>query len=80
MNPNVFAGGTTQQCVLLSTFEAHEGMQGTFAEQRSPGRQRQTRGPQAEAGRVTPLDPLTLGENTVQGATRRSPIDSIAPG
>ena len=32
MSPNVFARGTAQQCVLLSTFEAREGMQGTFAE------------------------------------------------
>ena len=43
MSPNVFARGTTQQCVLLGALEAREGMQGAFAEQRSPGGQRQTR-------------------------------------
>ena len=43
VSPNVFAGGTTQQCVLLGSFEAGECMQGAFAEQRSPGGQRQTR-------------------------------------
>ena len=77
MSPNVFAGGTTQQCVLLGTFEAREGMQGTFAEQRSPGGQRQTRGPQTEAGRVTPLDPLTLGENTVHERVVKTGHDAL---
>ena len=43
MSLNVFAAGTTQQCVFLGAFEAREGMQGTFAEQLSPGGQRQTR-------------------------------------
>ena len=77
MSQNVFAGGTAQQCVLLSTFEAREGMQGTFAEQRSPGGQRQTRGTQAEAGSVTPLDPLTLGENTVHERVVKAGHDAL---
>ena len=43
MRPSVFAGGTTQQCVLLGAFEAREGVQGAFADQRSPGGDRQAR-------------------------------------
>ena len=43
MSPSLFARGAAQQCVFLGTFEAGEGMQGPFAEQRSPGGQRQTR-------------------------------------
>jgi len=43
MSPNVFAGGTTQQCVLLGAFEAREGVQGAFAKQRSPSGDRQAR-------------------------------------
>ena len=43
MSLNVFPGGTAQQAVLLGAFEARKGMQGAFAEQRSPGGRRQTR-------------------------------------